>query len=158
MQSDAKTVKQLYAALGKRDGDAMAALYTPQARFSDPIFTDLQGPEVGAMWRMLCSQAQELRVEVRDIETAGGMGSATWDAWYLFGGNDLPVPNVGKAQFSFRDGLISQHVDDWHFHKWASQALGTKGKMLGWTKPFHAQVSRQARGRLERFMAKERPG
>lgn len=153
-QADAKTVKQLYAALQARDGEAMAACYAPDARFSDPVFRDLHGAEIGAMWRMLCAQARELRVEVRGVKSKGGMGEATWEAWYSFPGRDLPVRNVGTARFALRDGLIVTHVDDWHFHKWAAQALGAKGKWLGWTKPFHEAVSRDAMRRLERFMGK----
>ena len=153
--SDEKVVRRLYKALGERDGEAMAACYAPYAKFTDPVFTDLKGPEVGAMWKMLCSRAQDLRVEVRDVKVREGLGEATWEARYSFAETNLPVRNVGQARFVFRDGLIAQHVDDWHFHKWASQALGTKGKALGWTKPFHDAVSRKARESLERFMAKE---
>lgn len=153
MAADEKVVKRLYAALGERDGDAMAALYAPYARFTDPVFTDLKGPEVGAMWRMLCRDAQELRVEVRDVRAASGLGDAVWEAWYAFGPEARMVRNVGHARFVFRDGLIAQHVDDWHFQKWAAQALGWQGKALGWTQPFHDKVRKEARARLERFMA-----
>ena len=42
----------------------MAACYTPDARFSDPAFGELRGDEPGQMWRMLTSQARDLRVEL----------------------------------------------------------------------------------------------
>jgi hypothetical protein len=40
----------------------MAAAYAPTARFSDPVFQVLTGPRIGAMWRMLCERATDLRV------------------------------------------------------------------------------------------------
>ncbi|MCA1819222.1 MAG: nuclear transport factor 2 family protein, partial [Halobacteriales archaeon] len=80
--ADRDTIKRLYAALADKDGEAMAALYADDARFSDPVFPDLKGPEVGAMWRLLCERAQDLRVEVRNVKAKGGLGEAEWEAWY----------------------------------------------------------------------------
>jgi len=39
-------IDRFYAAFGARDGAAMSALYAPDARFSDPVFTDLSGDEL----------------------------------------------------------------------------------------------------------------
>lgn len=43
------------------------------------------------------------------------------------------VHNVIDARFEFRDGLIIRHVDTFNFHRWASRALGTPGKLFGGT-------------------------
>ena len=153
--SDAQVIKQLYAALNDCDGEAMASLYTDDARFSDPAFGDLEGPQVGAMWRMLTSRAQDLKVEVRLVKAKAGLGEAQWEATYTFAQTGLPVRNLGKARFAFREGKIATHTDEWDFHKWAGQALGFKGKALGWAKPFHATVTKKARAELEKFMTSE---
>ena len=153
MASDDRTIKRLYAALAAKDGDAMAACYAPDARFSDGVFPDLKGAEVGAMWRMLAGRAQDLTVKVRDVEASGGFGSAVWEAHYTFAKTGRRVVNIGTAHFAFRDGLITTHKDDWSFHKWAGQALGPVGKALGWTKPFQVKVQDEARTNLAKFMA-----
>ena len=59
-------IDRFYTAFGARDGAAMSALYAPNARFSDPVFTDLSGEEPGAMWRMLTGRATDLRIELAE--------------------------------------------------------------------------------------------
>jgi ketosteroid isomerase-like protein len=149
---ETKTIRALYEALQTGDGDAMAALYAPGARYSDPIFRDLRGDQVRALWKMICEGSRDLEFKVRRVAGKGGFAEAQWEAKYTFPLTGLPVHNEGSAKFAFEDGLISNHHDDWHFQKWASQALGFKGKALGWTQPFHDAVSRRALEELERYM------
>ncbi|HVH33578.1 MAG TPA: nuclear transport factor 2 family protein, partial [Tahibacter sp.] len=59
-----------YRAFQRRDGATMAACYTPDATFRDPVFA-LQGERVGAMWRMLCERGKDLRVEFSDVRADG---------------------------------------------------------------------------------------
>jgi hypothetical protein len=59
-----------------------------------------------------------------------------------------------RAQFRFRDGLIAEHRDDFDFHRWASQALGPSGKLLGWTPVLRGAVRKRARDSLDRFLAR----
>ncbi len=46
----------------------MGACYTADAHFADPVFSHLHGEEVGAMWRMLCGRANDLRIEHSKVE------------------------------------------------------------------------------------------
>jgi hypothetical protein len=143
-------IERFYAAFDARDGDTMAAFYTPRAHFSDPVFTDLNGDEPGAMWRMLTSQATDLRVELPE-HTAD---TARWRAHYPFSETGRPVVNDVRATFRFDDdGLIADHRDEFSFHRWARQALGPPGLLLGWTPLLRATVRRRARDRLERFQS-----
>jgi len=77
--TNADVIRSLYEALQRRDGVAMGAAYTPDARFEDAVFT-VSGWEVPAMWRMLCERAVDLRVEFRDVRVDGDSGSAHWEA------------------------------------------------------------------------------
>ena len=106
MPTNADVIRSFYAAFQRRDHAAMAACYAPDATFSDPVFRDLQGPRVAAMWRMLCERATDLRIEASDIEAEGDRGSARWEAWYTFSATGRPVHNIIRASFEFRDGLI----------------------------------------------------
>ncbi len=150
---DESLIERFYGAFAARDGDTMAACYTPDAKFSDPVFTDLRGPEPGAMWRMLTDRATDLRVELLEHGAEGDRGSAHWQAHYTFTQTGRPVMNDVHASFRFRDGLIAEHEDSFNFHGWARQALGASGLLLGWTPIVRNAVRRRARAGLDEFMA-----
>ena len=153
--SNEPVIERFYGAFAERDGAAMAACYTRQAHFSDPVFTDLNGAEPGAMWRMLTGRAEDLRVELLARETSGDRGSASWRAHYTFAQTSRAVVNEVNASFRFADGLIAEHLDDFDFHRWARQALGTSGLLLGWTPLLRSAVRRRARAGLDEFIARE---
>jgi hypothetical protein len=133
----------------------MAACYAPDARFSDPVFPDLEGQEPGAMWRMLTGRADDLKIELLEHEADDDRGSARWIADYTFTQTGRPVTNDVRANFRFAQGLIAEHRDDFDFHRWSRQALGTPGMLLGWTPILRASVRRRARAGLDEFMAGE---
>ena len=146
-------IERFYEAFGRRDGDEMAACYTASAHFSDPVFTDLRGPEVGAMWRMLTERGTDLRIELLEHEAQGERGSAHWRAHYTFSQTGRAVVNDVQASFVFSDGLIHEHTDDFNFRRWAGQALGTPGLLLGWTPFMRSSVRQRARAGLDEYMA-----
>jgi ketosteroid isomerase-like protein len=153
---NAELIARFYAAMDRGDGGAMAACYAADARFEDPAFGELTGVEAGAMWRMLTSRATGLRVELAEHETAADWGSARWIARYTFGQTGRRVTNDIRARFRFdEDGRIAEHVDEFDFWRWARQALGPPGLLLGWTPMLRRKVGAQARTQLERFMADE---
>ena len=149
----AEVVERFYAAFDRKDGDAMAACYAPDARFSDPAFGELHGEQVGAMWRMLTGRAEDLRVELHEHDDT----TAHWIARYTFGRTGRKVVNDVRASFVFRDGLIAEHDDRFSFHTWSRQALGPAGLLLGWTPLLQKKVRSQARADLDKFMAQPGP-
>src|SRR4249920_2143406 len=97
-------IRDLYTAMASRDATAMAGCYAPDARFSDPVFTDLKGPEIGAMWAMLCTRAKSLKVSLVDADAGDSQGQAHWEAIYPFSKTGRVVHNRIAARFVFRDG------------------------------------------------------
>lgn len=149
--SNRDTIERLYGAFARRDGDAMASCYAADTRFSDPVFPDLRGERAGAMWCMLTAQASDLKVELVEHDDR----SARWRAHYTFSQTGRAVVNDVHATFRFtQDGLISEHRDEFDFHRWASQALGATGLLLGWTPFVRAAVRRRAADSLEKYMAR----
>lgn len=146
-------IRRFYEAFQRRDGAAMAACYHAEAQFSDPVFPDLRGPQVGAMWRMLCDRGRDLRVEFRNVRATGGGGSAHWEAWYTFTGTGRKVHNVIDAEFTFRDGRILTHTDRFDLHRWAGQALGLPGKLLGGTPLLRSRIRKLAAKNLDAWLA-----
>jgi ketosteroid isomerase-like protein len=143
-------IEQLYAALDRHDGDAMAKLYAPDGRFHDPAFGELTGAEAGDMWRMLTARADDLKVELAEHEAEGEAGTARWIARYTFTRTGRPVVNDVRARFRFADGMIAEHDDSFPFWRWARQALGPAGLLMG-LPPFSSLVRRSARQELAKF-------
>ncbi|MFA5862348.1 MAG: nuclear transport factor 2 family protein [Candidatus Thermoplasmatota archaeon] len=158
MHPNAELVTRFYGAFQRRDADAMAACYLPDARFSDPVFQDLRGPQVPAMWRMLVGRAQDLEVTVRDITANDTRGLAHWEATYTFGKTGRRVHNKIAASFEFQDGKIARHMDAFDLYAWTRMALGPSGVLLGWTPLVQGRVRRKAAAGLAKFMAGESSG
>jgi ketosteroid isomerase-like protein len=149
-------IERFYAAFARHDGDTMAACYTPDARFSDPVFIDLRGAEPGAMWRMLTGRAEDLEVSLVEHEAVDERGTAHWLADYTFS-TGRKVHNNVRAEFRFKHGLIAEHRDSFSFYAWARQALGPAGLAFGWTPIVHGKVKREARAGLDEFLARAAP-
>lgn len=150
-------IRRFYDAFDAGDGDAMAACYAPDARFSDPAFGELRGEEIGGMWRMLTSRATDLDVELAESDADEDTGTARWIARYTFVRTGRPVVNDIRARFRFDEGLIAEHDDVFDFHRWSRQALGAPGLLLGWTPLLRNKVHSTARGDLEKFLAEDAP-
>ena len=144
-------VETLYRAFGARDGVRMAEQYAPDARFSDPVFVDLRGPEIGRMWRMLCERAVDLSVELREVEVAGAEGRARWEARYRYSATRRLVHNVVTARFRFAGDRIVEHEDSFDLWRWTRMALGPVGIVLGWSPFVRSTVRRKGMEGLRRF-------
>jgi ketosteroid isomerase-like protein len=153
--SNDELVERFYRAFAARDGAGMAACYAPDVRFSDPVFTDLHGAEAGAMWRMLTGRAKDLGVELLEHEADAEHGSAHWRATYTYTQTGRPVVNDVWGAFRFADGAIAEHLDSFSFYRWARQALGPPGLLLGWTPLLRSTVRRRARAALDEFLEAE---
>jgi len=146
---NASVIRELYDALDRHDGETMARQYAPEARFKDPAFGELSGAEAGDMWRMLAGRAEDLKVELPEHSADGDSGTAHWIATYTFG-TGRPVVNDIHSRFRFREGLIVDQEDSFSFWRWARQALGPPGVILG-VPPMNLVVRSRARRELAHF-------
>ena len=153
--SNRQLIEGFYDAFARLDADAMAACYSPQARFSDPVFTDLRGERIGQMWKMLTFRSTDLEVDTSEVEADGDSGSARWIATYTFTQTGRKVRNDVRASFRIADGLIVEHVDDFDFRAWARQALGGAAGVPPLTPLFRTLVRRRAAASLDEFAAGE---
>lgn len=144
-------IQRLYAALGAKDGEAMATCYAPDATFRDPAFGALKAGEVQKMWRMLTSRAGDMRVELPEHSADLASGRARWIAHYTFAQTGRPVRNDVRSAFRFHDGLITDQVDTFDLRAWAAQALGTQGRVLGFTPLLGPAIHRETRKQLDGY-------
>jgi ketosteroid isomerase-like protein len=152
-ESNLELIRRLYQALDRHDGDAMAACYAPDAHFRDPAFGDLNGPEVGGMWRMLTSRAEDLDVDLREHDADERTGTAHWVAHYTFTQTGRKVVNDIRATLAFEGGVITDHVDQFDYGRWARQALGPMGWAITVVPPLSGVVRKRARKSLDDFLA-----
>ena len=156
MHPNEQLISDFYRAFQAKDFKSMQRCYRDDASFSDPVFLNLSASEVRAMWQMLISASNDLKIEFSEVSADDRVGRCTWQAWYTFSSTGNKVHNVIQADFSFREGKILSHIEKFDFWRWSKMALGTPGLLLGWTPFILNKVRKTARKRLESFMDKNR--
>lgn len=148
-------ITKFYAAFEKLDAETMVSCYHEEIEFEDPAFGKLKGIHAKNMWRMLCENAKDFKVEYSKISTTKNTGIAHWEAHYTFSQTGNKVHNIIDAEFEFKDGLIVKHTDTFNIHKWAKQALGFKGLLIGGTSFFKKKLHQQTGRLLHKFEQKK---
>jgi limonene-1,2-epoxide hydrolase len=154
MMTSSEIAQAFYQAFQKKDFNIMQGLYADKATFSDPAFPNLNCHEVRAMWEMLLTSSKDLHLEYQILEENAQQVKTQWIATYTFSKTGRKVINKIVATMAIENGLIVAHTDVFSFYKWASQALGTLGILLGWTGFLHKKVQTTARQNLTNFMQK----
>ncbi|KGF63497.1 nuclear transport factor 2 family protein [Pseudomonas lutea] len=146
-------ITRFYEAFSRLDAEAMAACYSEDVVFSDPVFGELRGRDAGDMWRMLTSRARDFSVIFDQVRADTHTGAAHWVATYLFSQTGRTVVNDIQARFVFRDGKICEHHDHFDLWRWARQALGARGALLGWAPFVQNAIRAQGQKGLKAFQA-----
>ena len=144
-------IQSFYHAFQQKNADDMVKYYADDVIFHDPAFGELRGENAGAMWKMLCSSAKDLKIEFEIISAEEDRVEAKWEAYYTFSQTGRKVHNIIYASFKMDKGLIKEHTDHFDLHKWATQAMGWKGRLLGGTKFFQRKLNAQTAKMLERY-------
>lgn len=150
-------IERFYSAFEKMDADAMSSCYHGNIEFHDPAFGNLQGQHVSNMWRMLIEsqKGKDFKIEFGQVHIDQESGSAAWEAWYTFSKTGRRVHNKIKASFVIKEDKIWKHHDHFSLHRWASQALGWKGFLIGWTTYFEQKIQKQTKAMLKRYEEKQ---
>jgi ketosteroid isomerase-like protein len=156
MNNSEALIETFYKAFANLDAETMVACYHEDIVFEDPAFGVLKGNHAGNMWRMLCEsqKGKDFNVTFSNITETTDGGSADWEAYYTFNKTGRKVHNKIKAQFEINDGKIIRHTDHYSLYKWASQAFGITGILMGWTSYFQKKLQQQTNGLLSKFEAK----
>jgi ketosteroid isomerase-like protein len=153
MNGNDQIIQRFYTAFQQLDYTTMQQCYSEHAIFNDAVFGILQGPEVGAMWEMLCRNAKDFSLQFSDIQLLDEeYATCRWTAMYTFSKTGRRVTNHIKAHLRIQDGLITEHTDQFNFHRWSRQALGVTGLLLGWSGYLQNKVRANAKKNLEKFM------
>jgi ketosteroid isomerase-like protein len=153
--SQAQLIEKFYGAFGRRDAATMGECYHPELRFTDPAFPDLNAADARKMWTMLCKRGKDLQIKSEILEDKSGSAKVRWIATYTFSQTGRKVVNDITAELSFKDGLIVRHIDRFDLYRWARQAFGPIGWILGWSGMFRNKVQAQAKKALTAFGASD---
>lgn len=153
IQTPCEVAERFYSAFAKRDGDTMAACYAPTCEFSDPVFVGLLDDEVRDMWRMLTERAQDFSLEYKILNADEQTACVLWVARYRVSTTGNQVINHVNTLMKFEKGLIKRQKDTFDLYKWASQALGLLGKLLGWSSMVQNGIRESAREGLSQWRA-----
>jgi len=149
-------IETFYTAFQNKDAEKMISCYHEDIIFCDPAFGELKGDYVKAMWRMLCGNSKDLKIEFSNITASLKKGSIHWEAWYTFSRTGRKVHNIVEANFDFKDRKIIKHTDTFNLRAWASQAMGWKGKLFGGTNFFKNKLHKQTGRLLKDFIEKSK--
>ncbi|MFN2463675.1 MAG: nuclear transport factor 2 family protein [Candidatus Dormibacteria bacterium] len=146
-------IERFYSAFQRKDAPAMNACYSADIRFRDPVFEQLNGDRARGMWSMLNATNSGLELTYTVGRVGADEGAASWVARYNFSATGRAVENHVSSHFWFEDGLIKRQEDSFSLYRWASQALGLQGRLLGWTPMMQSAIRARARGNLDRYLA-----
>jgi uncharacterized protein len=100
------------------------------------------------MWRFVCSR--KIGVTFNSVVATDQSGSGHWVATYTMTDSGRRVVNSTTSEFTFRDGLIADHVDRCDAMAWARQAYPfPKDLVAGLIGPLRRRTARQ---KLEQFI------
>lgn len=149
-------ITNFYQAFANQDAEAMAACYAPDVIFEDPAFGRLEGKDAHDMWRMLMKRGGgATEISFGDVWSEGERASTDWMARYNYGPKGRMVINEIHAEFIIKDGKIVKHIDTFNLWRWARQALGLNGMLLGWSAFFKARMNETTKGLLADYQAKQ---
>lgn len=158
MNRNEDLIHRFYTAFQVRDFRTMQECYDDTAIFSDPVFPNLNAVQVRAMWEMFCVKSKDLKIEFRNISADETSGRAEWIATYPFSATGNKVINHITADFLFREGKIVSHRDHFNFYRWAGQALGLSGRLLGWMPFVRNKTQKAAMKALNDYMSQKNAG
>jgi ketosteroid isomerase-like protein len=156
MQTNEAVISKFYTAFQRLDADTMNSCYSDDIVFNDPVFGILRGEEARAMWEMLCTNARDFSLSFSGIQLVDEeYATCNWTATYTFSKTGRKVVNNIKAYMKLKDGRIIEHSDAFRISVWAAQALGFKGRLLGWTGFMKRKIQENARKSLVTFIERK---
>lgn len=156
MQSNEQLIHEFYSAFTQKNAAGMNACYSNDIVFYDPVFELLENGRAKDMWEMLCSNAKDLQVSFGNIKDLGeSYYTCDWVATYTFSQTGRKVVNKVRANMKIENGKIIEHSDAFSLHRWAAQALGFPGWLLGWNRFFQTKIKNKARKNLLNYIARK---
>jgi len=144
-------VTNFYSAFQLKNANGMNEFYHQGLHFEDPAFGKLSYSQTCSMWKMLCESAKDLSVEFSILRVEEHYVETKWIAEYTFSKTGRFVRNEIIAHMTFKDGKIIEHIDKFDLYRWAKQAMGVQGWLIGATPFFKKKLQQQTNYQLAKY-------
>lgn len=132
----------------------MQSSYANIATFSDPVFQYLNTAEVKGIWEMFCKRGKDMHLTFEILSVDDNQIGAEWIPRYTFSATGKYVVNHINSTFVIADNKIIKHSDNFNFYKWACQAFGVTGVLLGWTSFMQNKIRKTALAIIPHYLKK----
>ena len=149
-------IYKFYTAFSNKNYQTMVGCYSDQILFQDPVFEILKGNKAKAMWRMLIEKSKDLSITFSNISANDTSGSADWVAKYSYGKEGRKIVNNVYATFTFQNGLITSHTDQFSLWMWSGMALGATGYFTGFLPSVQNKIKKEAQSGLDLFIKRNK--
>ncbi|ARU92149.1 hypothetical protein SCLARK_001685 [Spiroplasma clarkii] len=146
-----EVVVKFFTALSKGDWKLMNNLYSKDVAFSDTVFGELNYSQITNLWEMLLTENPDLSANFKIVED-GEVVKVQWVMVSKFGQKHRKVILNILSTLEVSKGKIIKHNDHFDFKKWAKQALGIIGWMLGSKQSFKNRIKEEAFIKLNSFI------
>ncbi len=153
MNQNEQLITDFYTAFQNLDAVTMVSLYATNIQFSDPAFGTLNGDDAKNMWRMLCENGKDVKVEFKVTGAESNWVKVHWEAKYPFSRTGRLVHNKIDAMLIIEDGRIVKHTDVFNLWQWSRQAMGLSGLLLGWSSFFRDKLQKSTHKLLSDYTA-----
>jgi len=144
--------EKFYTAFQQKDAEGMNQNYHRDLQFEDPAFGKLDFQQTCSMWKMLCEGATDLTINFEILRAEDKYIETRWLAEYTFTKTKKFVRNEIIAQMHFKDSKIIRHTDNFDLYKWAKQAIGLQGWLIGSTAFFKKKLQQTTKRQLTKYM------
>jgi hypothetical protein len=133
----------------------------PWKFLSTPIFPKLEGVQIKSVWSMIMAGARDFSVHYEILSFDETHVRVSWTALNRFSATNRPVKNQVMTELMLssptpggNEGKILSQSDVFDFYRWARQALGMPGTLLGWMPWFQKQIQTKSSEKLASFRIK----
>lgn len=149
-----KIIESFYTAFQNEDSKTMNSFLSEEINFEDPAFGKLKGDDVRFMWQFLTENSKDFSMTFSNIEANEKTGSAFWEAHYTIGATGNKVHNKIHSIFTFKEGKIVNHKDDFDLQKWVKQAFGSTIGLFGGSSFMRKTVQKKSNALLSKYQNK----
>jgi len=148
MIENKNVITGLYNAYKERNPELMASFYTEDASFKDEIFGEVTGQEIPKVWEVVHSTTSNFYLYFHIVNVNKNLATVNSQLSYTFKHTGRKIDISITSIFRFENGKIRHQVDEYSLWKWASQAFGVSGFLLGWNPKFKNKIRQSAQNTI----------
>lgn len=124
-------INKVFESITELNSVKINALYADEAIFEDPSIGEITGVVIKYWWQFLYGQMSNISIEVLDIKINGDEAIVSWKNNHLLKLTGKQLSLDFTTNFTFKDGFIVFHKNNYDFKQFVKQAFGPIAAMSG---------------------------